>query len=93
MILVYVCPCCQSVRIASRRKDVFCTECGQEMELSDLTFLEWSEMSAEQRKTYGEQWCSKKKIKELPTGSSFIFFILMWNSLDKQSDRSDHNSR
>lgn len=60
MILVYVCPHCREMRIVSRRKEVSCTVCGQEMELSDLTFLQWSEMSLEERKQYGIQWCAKK---------------------------------
>lgn len=47
MILVYVCPQCQEIRIVSRRKEVTCTVCGHGMELSGLTFLEWSEMTQE----------------------------------------------
>lgn len=61
MILVYVCPRCQDVRIVSRRKEVSCTACGSEMELSGLTFLEWSEMTLEERKEYGAQWCAQRK--------------------------------
>ena len=59
MILVYVFPGFQSVRIVSRRKEVLCTECGQKMELSDLTFLEWSDMTPEERKRYGARWCGR----------------------------------
>ena len=61
MILVYVCPCCQDLRIVSRRKEVPCTVCGHGMELSDLTFLQWSEMTLEERKEYGAQWCAQRK--------------------------------
>lgn len=64
MILVYVCPCCQSVRIVSRRKDVCCIKCGHEMKLSNLTFLEWSEMEPEQREVYGAQWCEGQEVEE-----------------------------
>lgn len=60
MIMVYVCPSCRAVRIVSRRKEVDCTECGGRMELSDLTFLEWSEMTEEERAGYGARWRSKK---------------------------------
>ena len=56
MILVYVCPQCDSVRIVSRRKEVECLECSQKMNLSDLTFLEWSDMTEEERKQYGKMW-------------------------------------
>lgn len=62
MILVYVCPHCQDMRIVSRRKEVLCTVCGNKMELSDLTFLQWSEMTLEERKEYGIQWCEQRKL-------------------------------
>ena len=61
MILVYVCPNCQDMRIVSRRKEVSCTVCGHEMELSGLTFLEWSEMTQEERKEYSTQWFAQRK--------------------------------
>lgn len=64
MILVYVCPRCKDLRIVSRRKEVSCTTCGSEMGLSDLTFLEWSDMTQEERKEYGAQWCAQRKEKE-----------------------------
>lgn len=60
MILVYVCPDCQAVRIVSRRKEVPCTACGQKMEQSDLTFLEWSDMSPDERQRYGARWCAQR---------------------------------
>lgn len=65
MILVYVCPECQAVRIVSRRKEVRCIECNGIMKLSELSFLKWTEMSLEQRKDYGRQWCEEQK-KEKP---------------------------
>lgn len=65
MILVYVCPNCQDLRIVSRRKEVACTACGQEMELSSLTFLEWSEMTQDERKEYGAQWCAQRKESQI----------------------------
>ena len=59
MILVYICPDCQEVRIVSRRKDVNCLECGKEMILSELSFLEWSQMNTSQRKAYAVVWGKK----------------------------------
>lgn len=60
MILVYVCPCCHALRIVSRRKEVACLECGGKMELSTLTFLQWSEMSQEEREAYAKSWNAEK---------------------------------
>jgi|GEM_PF-39377 len=61
MILVYVCPGCKAVRIASRRKNVPCVECDGQMILSDLTFMEWTEMTPSQRKTYGPIWFRREE--------------------------------
>lgn len=63
MILVYVCPFCKEVRIVSRRKEVNCLICDNEMILSDLTFLEWTKMSESQRKAYGALWSKKHNHK------------------------------
>lgn len=60
MILVYICPSCKSVRIASRRKAVECLKCDEKMILSDLTFMEWSEMTLEEREAYGPAWYKKE---------------------------------
>jgi len=61
MILVYVCPFCKEVRIVSRRKDVNCLVCEHEMTLSNLTFLEWTQMSESQRKAYGVLWSKRHR--------------------------------
>ena len=63
MILVYVCPHCDGVRIVSRRKEVFCLECGQKMNLSDLSFIQWSEMDQKEREEYGKTWNQNRIIK------------------------------
>ena len=63
MILVYVCPACQSVRIASRRKDVECLHCDRQMVLSDLTFMEWSEMTPEEREAFGPKWYEQETLR------------------------------
>ena len=63
MILVYVCPFCKEVRIVSRRKEVNCLICNREMVLSDLTFLEWTQMTESQRKAYGVLWNKKNRHK------------------------------
>ena len=64
MILVYVCPSCKSVRIASRRKDVECLDCDQQMILSDLTFMEWSEMTPAERKSFGPMWYKRETLRQ-----------------------------
>jgi hypothetical protein len=61
MILVYVCPKCRAVRIASRRKEVSCIACDSIMRLSDLEFIEWSNMSREKREAYGVEWLEREK--------------------------------
>ena len=53
MMRVYICPDCGWMRTVSRRKTVECFKCGQkQMVLSKLSFLEYSDMSEQQRKDY-----------------------------------------
>ena len=57
MMRVYICPDCVWMRTVSRRKTVECFKCGQkQMVLSKLSFLEYSDMSEQQRKDYSESW-------------------------------------
>ena len=61
MILVYVCPKCRAVRIASRRKEVPCITCDSIMSLSDLEFMEWVDLSQKEREDYGIKWLESEK--------------------------------
>jgi predicted nucleic-acid-binding Zn-ribbon protein len=57
MMKVFICPKCGWMRTVSRRKEVECFKCGcRDMKLSRLSFLEYSDMSDEQREDYAASW-------------------------------------
>lgn len=60
MMKVYLCPKCGSIRIASRRKRVECMDCGTEMALDKMDFLQYTEMSEDERAAYAAAWLKKR---------------------------------
>lgn len=57
MMKVFICPKCGWMRTVSRRKEVECFKCGyNNMQLSKLSFLEYSRMSDGQREDYAQSW-------------------------------------
>lgn len=57
MMRVYICPECGWIRTVSRRKVVECYKCNcQQMELSKLSYMEYTQMDEKKRKDYAESW-------------------------------------
>ena len=57
MMKVYICPECGWMRMVSRRKEVECFKCGlKQMTLSNLSMVEYSNMSEQERADYVEGW-------------------------------------
>lgn len=57
MMKVYICPECGWMRIVSRRKDVECHQCGlEQMTLSNLSMVEYTNMTEQERADYIEGW-------------------------------------
>ncbi len=57
MMKVFICPQCGWMRTVSRRKQVECFKCGRtDMQLSKLSFVEYSGMSDDQREDYAQSW-------------------------------------
>lgn len=57
MMKVFICPKCGWMRTVSRRKQVECFKCGcTDMQLSRLSFVEYSQMSDQGREDYAESW-------------------------------------
>lgn len=57
MMRVYICPECGWIRTVSRRKDVECYKCGYgQMELSHLSYMEYTQMDEQKRQDYTESW-------------------------------------
>ena len=54
---VYICPDGGGMRIVSRRKDVECHRCGlEQMTLSNLSMVEYTNMSEKEREDYVKGW-------------------------------------
>jgi len=57
MMKVYICPECGWMRIVSRRKVVECHKCGlEQMTLSNLSMVEYTNMNEKERADYVEGW-------------------------------------
>ena len=57
MMKVFICPECGWMRIVSRRRDVECHQCGKkQMTLSNLSMVEYTNMSEQERANYVEGW-------------------------------------
>lgn len=57
MMKVYICPECGWMRMVSRRKVVECFKCGvEQMTLSNLSMVEYSNMNEQERADYVEGW-------------------------------------
>ena len=65
MIRVYVCPKCEAIKVGSRRKKVVCYYCDETpMLITELEFLEYSEMLPEERQEYAREWMKKYREKK-----------------------------
>ena len=57
MMKVFICPECGWMRVVSRRKQVECFKCGQwQMMLSKIDFIQYTEMTEQERKDYAQGW-------------------------------------
>ena len=57
MMKVYICPKCGWMRIVSRRSVVECHKCGlEQMTLSNLSMVEYTNMSEKEREDYVKGW-------------------------------------
>jgi hypothetical protein len=69
MMKIFICPGCGRMTAASRKKEVFCSRCGElPMERSRITFEKYAAMDDGQRIDYAKSWmyihaAGKKNIK------------------------------
>ena len=55
MIKVYGCPVCGKLTIGSMRTGMNCAQCQKPMERLELTFLEYTQMTEDEREDYGQR--------------------------------------
>ena len=60
MLKIYGCTGCGRLQAVSRRKSVECPACRMPMEKVPLTFLQYTELSEEERTRYALRWAAAR---------------------------------
>lgn len=63
MIRVFVCPECGKTRVVSKFLKADCYQCGTAMEICDIPYTEWVELTPEKREQAAEAYRIQKKNK------------------------------
>mgnify|MGYP000894996536 CR=1 FL=1 len=61
MLTIFICPKCFNYRIVSRKPDASCFHCGAALHKSDIKFVDYVNMSVEERITYKENFIKRLK--------------------------------
>lgn len=62
MLRIYICPKCFNFRMVSRKPDAVCFHCGSPLERCELQYVEFMEMTENERNTYRENYKNRIKI-------------------------------
>lgn len=54
MLKIYICPKCYNFRMVSRKPDAICFHCGMKLELCDLDYGTYMNMTEDERIRYKE---------------------------------------
>lgn len=61
MLRIFICPKCYNYRIVSRKPDAICFHCGETLHKSDLDYVEYIDMSEQERAKYKENFIKRMK--------------------------------
>ena len=61
MLRIFICPKCYNYRIVSRKPDAICFHCGATLHKSDLDYVEFIDMSEQERAKYKEKFINRMK--------------------------------
>lgn len=59
MLKIYICPKCYNIRMVSRKPDAICFHCGSVLELSDLEYGAYMNMTENERNEYKANYKSR----------------------------------
>lgn len=62
MLRIYICPKCFNYRIVSRKPDATCFHCGATLHKSDIDYVEYIDMSEQERDKYKEKFINRMKM-------------------------------
>jgi hypothetical protein len=61
MLHIFLCPKCFNYRIVSRKPDAICFHCGATLLKSDIDYVEYIDMSEQEREKYRESFIKRMK--------------------------------
>lgn len=59
MLHIFLCPKCFNYRIVSRKPDAICFHCGAALYKSDINYIEYIDMSEQEREKYKESFIKR----------------------------------
>ena len=62
MLHIFLCPKCFNYRIVSRKPDAICFHCGATVYKSDIDYVEYIDMSEQERERYKEKFIGRMKL-------------------------------
>jgi hypothetical protein len=62
MLHIFLCPKCFNYRIVSRKPDAICFHCGARLHKSDIDYVEYIDMSEQERAKYKEGFINRMKV-------------------------------
>ena len=62
MLHIFLCPKCFNYRIVSRKPDPICFHCGATLLKSDINYVEYIDMSKQERESYKEKFINRMKM-------------------------------
>lgn len=62
MLRIFICPKCYNFRIVSRKPDAICFHCGSRLHKSDLDYVDYIDMSLQERLKYKEKLIERMKM-------------------------------
>lgn len=62
MLRIFICPKCFNFRIISRKPDATCFHCGAILHKSDLDYVDFIDMSEQERMKYKEKFINRMKM-------------------------------
>ena len=62
MLHIFLCPKCFNYRIVSRKPDAICFHCGARLHKSDIDYVEYIDMSEQEREKYKEGFINRMNV-------------------------------
>ena len=71
MLHIFLCPKCFNYRIVSRKPDAICFHCGERLHKSDIDYVEYIDMSEQERERYKQKFIKRMMAFQDKVGTMF----------------------